>query len=79
MHPPSHVHDVHARLLAGPQPHPLPALALPCARCAAAATAASVAELTSGMGEEHYSTKTRGERTQGAARDLGKAAYIIAK
>jgi hypothetical protein len=34
--------------------------------------------LTSGMGEEHYTTKTRGERTQGAARSLGKAAYVIA-
>lgn len=56
------------------------ALLMPALHCPPAeATADSVDSLASGMGEEHYSTKTRGERVQPAARALGKAAYVIAK
>ncbi|KAG2493391.1 hypothetical protein HYH03_008520 [Edaphochlamys debaryana] len=41
------------------------------------AVAPTVADLTAGMGEEHYATKTRGERTQPAARAAGRGTYSI--
>eukprot|EP00879_Flechtneria_rotunda_P002686 GHRR01002892.1.p1 GENE.GHRR01002892.1~~GHRR01002892.1.p1 ORF type:complete len:474 (+),score=214.49 GHRR01002892.1:199-1620(+) len=36
-------------------------------------------ELMEGMTEQHYTTKTQGERTQGAARAAGEGTYVIAK
>lgn len=48
--------------------------------CAAAeAVADRPSELTSGLTEEHYTTKTRGERVQPAARAVGEGPYVIAK
>lgn len=43
------------------------------------AVADSVKELTEGLESSEYDTKTRGHRTQGAARAVGEAAYTIAK
>lgn len=49
------------------------------AGCCPEATASTPAELTSGMTEQQYSTKTRGQRTQPAARAAGEGQYMIAK
>eukprot|EP00878_Enallax_costatus_P035834 GHUV01040068.1.p1 GENE.GHUV01040068.1~~GHUV01040068.1.p1 ORF type:complete len:332 (+),score=140.87 GHUV01040068.1:156-1151(+) len=43
------------------------------------AVASSPSELTSGLGEEHYTTKTKGERVQPGARAVGEGPYVIAK
>lgn len=45
----------------------------------AEAVASSPSELTSGLGEQHYTTKTRGERVQPGARAVGEGPYVLAK
>lgn len=45
----------------------------------AEAVGSSLSELTAGLGEHTYSTKTRGERLQPAAQPAGEGSYVIAK
>eukprot|EP00877_Chromochloris_zofingiensis_P013473 jgi/Chrzof1/837/Cz01g30210.t1 len=43
------------------------------------AVADDVKSLTADLGEQHYDTKTKGERTVQAARAVGEGAYVIAR
>jgi hypothetical protein len=56
-------------------------LAVPCPTSphSSEAVGGSVSELTGGLGEHTYTTKTRGERVQPAAQPAGEGTYVIAK